>query len=200
MTTILRDWELDADFIPFLQRLRGRTLVSEDRCYLLYQLAIRQRQLPGDVVEFGVYRGGTATLFSDMYLGKQIHLYDSFEGLPDVSPVDGFHKGDFAEVSAEDLAYIYALPNVIVHKGFFNQIVTLVPLEICFAHIDCDIYQSILDASMLVWPKLVAGGALVYDDYGFSDCWGAKPAVDDFCKAVDACKITIGNGQCLIIK
>jgi O-methyltransferase len=199
MTTILRDWELDTDFAPFLQRIRGRTLVSEDRCYLLYQLALRQRKLPGDVVEFGVYRGGTATLFSDLFTLKQVHLYDSFEGLPEVLPVDGFHKGDFAEISAEDIRHIYGLPNVIVHKGFFNEF-TLVPPDICFAHIDCDIYQSILDASLRVWPHLVAGGVIVYDDYGFSDCWGAKPAVDEFCRQTSANKLTIGNGQCLIVK
>jgi O-methyltransferase len=199
MTTIIRDWELDLDFAPLLQRLRGRTLVAEDRCYFLYQLGLHLRQLPGHVVEFGVYKGGTATLLSEVYAGKEIHLYDSFAGLPEVSALDGFHKGDFAEISEADLAFIRALPRAVVHQGFFD-VNTEVPAQVCFGHIDCDIYPSILNASIAVWPSLVPGGALVYDDYGFSDCWGAKPAVLEFCRRVNAQHLVIGNGQAVVFK
>src|SRR5918997_41580 len=63
-------------------KIRDRTLVTPDRCYILDRLGRHCTHLEGDFAECGVYQGGTAFLIanvlqsSDVY--KALHLFDTF--------------------------------------------------------------------------------------------------------------------------
>ena len=50
----------------------------------------------------------------------------------------------------------------------------------CFAHIDLDLYQGVLDSLTFLYPRMSAGGIIVLDDFGFASCPGARRAVDEF--------------------
>ena len=50
--------------------------------------------------------------------------------------------------------------------------------RLAFAHIDVDLYRSVLDCIEFAYPRLVAGGLIVFDDYGFPSCARARQAVD----------------------
>ncbi len=48
------------------------------------------------------------------------------------------------------------------------------------AHIDCDLYESVLEAVEFVYPRMTKGGFIIFDDYNSPTCLGAKHAVDSF--------------------
>jgi O-methyltransferase len=143
--------------------------------------------LAGDFWECGVYRGGTAALLAqilkDSRTAKKLYLFDSFEGMPATDPEKDWHKkGDFSDTSLDSVsASIQAADHCIFKKGFIPD--TFAGLEdsrISFAHIDVDIYKSIMDSLDFIWPSLVVGGFIVFDDYGFKTCASARKAVDQF--------------------
>ena len=75
------------------EKARPLTLVSPDRCHLLYSLALQALNLNGEVWECGVYKGGTALLLASLIAEKAdpsrrptIRLFDTFEGMPETDP------------------------------------------------------------------------------------------------------------------
>src|SRR4051812_33010808 len=84
----IRQWEQDADFRTVELPAHGRTLVDPIRLYVLYQLALHVNPLRGETAEVGVYRGGTARLLGPIFrrAGKRMHLFDTFQGMPETDP------------------------------------------------------------------------------------------------------------------
>lgn len=72
--------------------------------------------------------------------------------------------------------------------------------RIAFAHIDLDIYQSILDSCRFIYPRLSPGGVIVFDDYGFMSCPGAREAVDRFFADKLEIPLVLPTGQAIVIK
>jgi O-methyltransferase len=66
---------------------------------MLYQLARHASRLDGNFAEIGVYRGGTAKLLANITDGakRELHLFDTFDGMPDTDSRDLHTAGDFAE-------------------------------------------------------------------------------------------------------
>jgi O-methyltransferase len=87
------------------------------------------------------------------------------------------------------------------HPGFFPS--TAVPFEatsFCMAHIDVDIHGSVLDCCSFFYPRTVPGGILVFDDYGFRSCPGARQAVDEFFKTRPARLLWLPTGQAVVVR
>ena len=79
---------------------------------------------------------------------KKLHLFDTFKGMPSTLKGVDWHKaGDFADTSLESVrAYVGAQEQCVYHQGLIPE--TFAGLEtakIAFAHIDVDIYQSVMD-------------------------------------------------------
>ena len=71
-------WLADQTFMRLFATLHGKTLVDVERCHVLYQLAIRAKELPGAAAEIGVYKGGTARLLAEVFgRTKKLRLYDT---------------------------------------------------------------------------------------------------------------------------
>ena len=76
-------------------RVRGYTAVFVPRLVALYKLSeeINRRSVPGDIVECGVYNGGSAAIMASLCerspLNRNVWLFDSFEGLPKPTDKDG---------------------------------------------------------------------------------------------------------------
>jgi O-methyltransferase len=201
-------WEGHADFEPLYREIRKFTLVSRDRCFLLLQTLRQALHLQGDVVECGVFRGGTALLEAKIVekydTGKRpLHLFDSFEGMGTTTPgVDRFQAGDFSRNSADAVAQLLSpYPFVQFHVGFMPQTFEGLPLErVSWAHIDVDIYQSVRECISFLYPRLVPSGFMVFDDYGFPSCPGARRAVDEAFASLPEVPLCLPTGQCLVIK
>ena len=87
------------------------------------------------------------------------------------------------------------------HKGFIpDTFAGLEKSKIAFAHIDVDIYQSVSDCCQFLYPLLVPGGVLIFDDYGLPTCPGARLAVDCFFTAKAETPIVLPTGQAIVIK
>ena len=56
--------------------------------YLIYSTAKTQEKLDGDMAEVGVFQGGSAKLICEAKGERKFYLFDTFEGLPDVSDID----------------------------------------------------------------------------------------------------------------
>jgi O-methyltransferase len=161
----------------------------------------------GDVIECGVYKGGTAALMAscmhEAKLSKKLYLFDTFEGMPETDLEKDWHKkGDFSDTSIEAVKDFVGFPEMVnFRKGLLP--LTFQGLEntrFCFAHIDLDIYRSIWDALEFIWPRLVTGGFIIFDDYGFPSCPGAREAVDEFFLNKDFVPLCIPTGQAIVFK
>ncbi|HBH79257.1 MAG TPA: hypothetical protein DDY39_05465, partial [Nitrospira sp.] len=70
-----------------------------------------------------------------------------------------------------------------------------------FVHIDVDLYQPIMDSLKFFFPRLLPGGIIVVDDYGYSIFPGAKKAVDEFRSGIE-CSMFYETpmGSCFIVR
>ncbi len=194
------------EFAARFAAIRPYTEVFPASCWTLAQMLAQALHLPGDVMEAGVYRGGTAKLLKDGMRGandRQLLLFDSFEGMQAARDgLDRHRAGDFADTSLEAVQALVGDEDFIVYrKGWIPE--TFAGLEdrrLAFVHIDLDLYQSILDCLAFVYPRLSPGGVLVFDDYGFASCPGARRAVDEFFGSKPERPLGLQTGQALVIK
>jgi len=63
-----------------------------------------------------------------------------------------------------------------------------------------DIYQAVKDCIDWIYPRLVAGGFMIFDDYGFPSCPGERRAVDEVFAKLPEAPICLPTGQCLVVK
>jgi O-methyltransferase len=204
---IFQPWLGYGDFVGAFDGVKERTLVSADRCYLLWKFAQHARQLPGDFIECGVFRGGTALLLSRTLqsAGNKLWLFDSFEGLSDASQEKGdfYQRGNFNETSFEGVSELLKpfSQTVELRKGWIPATFTgLEHLKFSLAHVDVDIYEPALACCEFIYPRLVPGGVMVFDDYGYPACRGERNAVDKFFADKRQPVISLPSGQALVIK
>lgn len=150
------------------------TLLGEEALNSL--LAEAWNSPPGCIVEFGVYKGGSAWHLARVAQaqGRELHLYDTFEGIPYREEFDNHLVGDFNDTDYE--AVCRAIPYAKIHKGVFPETLVDMP-PIAFAHIDADQYQSVKAAIEVLGPLMVKGGSMIFDDV---PCLrGATKALDE---------------------
>ena len=209
---VFSPWKGYGDFADYYALAQPSSLVSADRCYILLTLARQAAHMAGNWIECGVYRGGTASMLTklirDEDLNCILHLFDTFEGMPETDPQLDLHKaGDFAGTSLEEVkTRVFSLfgktdNRIQFHPGFIPETFTEFHSDrITFAHIDVDIYKSVSDCCEFIYPRLVPGGFLIFDDYGFPTCPGARKAVDQFFNEKPEFPVVLPTGQALVVK
>jgi O-methyltransferase len=200
-------WEGQADFKRYYDQVRRHTLVSPERCWILLQVMRQALALPGHFAEFGVFRGGTALLAAevlrDAHDNRPLHLFDSFAGMPTTSTGEPFAKGDFGQTSEAAVRDLVAPAgaNATIHAGYIPDTFRDAGIsQLAYAHVDVDLYQSVVDCIEFVYPRLVAGGILIFDDYGFPSCTRAREAVDKAFATLPENPIYLPTGQAMVIK
>lgn len=175
-------------------------LLADYEAYQIYMAVRRTRKVPGDLAEVGVYRGGSARLICEVKGDTPLHLFDTFEGIPEVGKLDvdvtrGQFKADFEAVKN----YLKDCPNTYFYKGWFPQ--TAGPIEnrkFSFVHLDVDTYQSTLDSLKFFYPRMNPGGVIMSHDYvTFA---GVRTAVDQFFADKPEPVFEMPGSQCLIIR
>jgi O-methyltransferase len=204
-------WKGDAAFRQVLSAIRSHTLVDEYRCHELWQLCGQIGTLDqGDVLEVGVWRGGTGCLLArrclDGNLGGTVFLCDTFTGVAKAGGRDSAYVGgEHADTNATmvlDLVRWMGLTNVEVLEGIFPDATAhrIADRRFRFCHIDVDVYESASQTFDWVWPRLVLGGLVVFDDYGFYSCGGVTRLVDRMIGEPDRLVVYNVNGHALVIK
>lgn len=161
------------------------------------------RGIEGDFVECGVLRGGHM-LLSKAYAHarrlprRRYWLFDTFEGMPEPCEYDVKWSGEHASVSKERKgpnwcrAPLEAVQHNFASRDLMDDDVSFVkgmvedtlhdpgnlPERIAFLRLDTDFYDSTKVEMEILYPRLVPGGVLVLDDYGFWD--GSRRAVDEY--------------------
>jgi O-methyltransferase len=183
--------------------------------HLLLLQTIRM-QIIGDIVELGCFRGTSAALLQKTLemteSDKRLHVYDSFQGLPDRIErdcTDGlFLKGGDLKTSSSVIRRLFNERNLRlpeIHEGWFSDTLpNQLPSSISFAHLDGDFYESIMDSLVYSYPKLSRGAVVVIDDYcdpSVINVHNKLPGVKEACDVFFADKIEKVNvllcgGQC----
>jgi hypothetical protein len=132
------------------------------------------RDVEGVVVECGSFKGGSAANLSLIceIVGRDLIVYDSFEGLPEAKPGDryanpawsGLFRGDLDEVTA-NVRRLGAIDRCTFRKGWFEETLPKheEPIVACF--IDVDFQASLVDCILNLWPHLVPTGYVFMDEY-----------------------------------
>jgi hypothetical protein len=157
------------------------------------------KDLPGDIVEFGVFKGVSLVkwatfreLFENTYSRKVIG-FDIFGKFPETSfKGDVHHRDVFMKDAGESGISIKDLEKVLEYKQLKNielvkgDILKTAPkylndnpqLKISLLHIDVDIYEPSKVILETMYDSVVKGGIIILDDYGTFP--GETKAVDDF--------------------
>lgn len=189
-------------------RSRAISVNSSDRLFNLLQLVRETEEVPGDIVEFGSYGGGSGAIIVETLgqynINKSVWLFDSYEGLPKPEiGVDYRWKTQFMDVSyAEVKASFSDSKNVKCIKGPFHKTIDKVSFPVSFAHIDNDTYGGAKIITEHLWPLLSPRGILLYDDYGFfPNCLPLTVFVDDFFESRKDCfKFHLPSNGYFVIK
>ena len=179
-----------------------RSLQGIEELYNIHNAVRVTGRLDGPIAEVGVFRGGSARLIA---LGKgkrELHLFDSFSGMREVSSIDRHGKGDFGSSRIDDVkGYLGGFEGVHFHEGWFPETAAPV-LEMRFSmvHLDVDLYQSTRDALELFSPRMMPGGVILSHDYNSISCPGVKKAFDEFSEAAGRAVFELGGtSQCMVV-
>ena len=183
-------------------------MTGPDKMYALIQAVryVTRHRIPGDVVECGVWRGGSMQAAARALLAagdtsRDLHLFDTYEGMPPPTDKDLRRSDDrsaeelLAAESRED-SKVWAVATLDDVKDGFSHVpypaekVHFVPgkvedtvpghapEQISILRLDTDWYESTRHELEHLFPLVSPGGVLVLDDYGHYE--GARRAVDEY--------------------
>jgi hypothetical protein len=182
-------------------------MTGPERVFALRQavLHVLKQRIPGDIVECGVWRGGSMmavarTLRDSGVIDKNLYLFDTFDGMSSPTQEDVSVDGDsadqlmaksdriaesvWARCSLKEVKRNLNLTGYPPERMFFikgkveETIPEQAPAQIALLRLDTDWYESTYHELVHLYPRLSPGGILIIDDYGH---WaGARKAVDEY--------------------
>ncbi len=177
--------------------------ITQYEAYIVCMATQATAKLDGDIAEIGVYQGGSARLICKYKGNKVFHLFDTFEGLPELNKFDTsneFHKGQFNDTSFELIGKLLNdYPNVNIHKGYFPD--TAGPVrdkKFSLVNLDVDLHKTTHDALEFFYPRMAKGGIILSHDYVNAD--GVRKAFDDFFADKPEPVLVVSDTQCLVVK
>jgi O-methyltransferase len=203
-------WTLDSRFMELSERVRAFTLVDTIRCHELWSLVAETAKIEGDILEVGVWRGGTGCIMAAraQMLGRKgdVFLCDTFRGVVKAGVHDdGYSGGEHADTDIEivnQLLVTLGVRNCILLPGIFpdetGPVIASRRFSLC--HIDVDVHESARVVFDWVWPRMGAGGVVVFDDYGFRACPGITMLCDDLRARQDLVFVHNLNGHAVLVK
>jgi len=200
-------WLTDEAFNKVYNSVREHTLVDRTRCYSHYLLMDQIKKIPGDILEVGAWRGGTAGIFAQLMPDRMVYVADTFEGVVKSSAWEHYEDRAHADTS-EDLVTQFLgdelnVSNFTILKGIFPEDTgsEVKEKQFSFVHIDVDVYRSARDSFEFVWDNVSRGGVVAFDDYGFiSACSGVHKFVNEIKDDADKLFIQNLNGHAYIMK
>ncbi|WP_303905170.1 TylF/MycF/NovP-related O-methyltransferase [Thiohalomonas denitrificans] len=203
----------DDEFATLLKSTRqsGALMASPDRTYVLHQLIRRASRLVGDVAECGVYQGGSAHVIASTLARNaspaRLDLFDTFEGVPSIAVAarDYHAPGSFSNTSLERVKERLSehLPRCRFYAGLIPNTFAQVreDAQYSLANIDVDLYPTNRACCEWFWPRMVPGGVMLFNDYGFYPYrHSTRRAVDEFFAEIDEQPLVLPTGQALVIK
>jgi len=161
--------------------------------------------MEGDLAEVGVYQGGSAKLICEVKRDKDLYLFDTFTGLPEVSEDDThfgekhWYENEFSNTSEEAIKKLLSrYQNVHIMKGIFPESgKAIIEKKFCFVHLDVDLYKSTIESLRFFFPRMVKGGIIMVHDF-HSD--GIQKAFKEFKNENEIRLIELTGSQAMVIK
>ncbi|MCC7302168.1 MAG: class I SAM-dependent methyltransferase [Bacteroidia bacterium] len=195
-------------FRNFFKKCTALTYTRPDALYALYSATqyVCRNNIPGDMVECGVWKGGSAMMMALVLLQegqshRKLWLYDTYEGMSEPTARDVDFRGadagallDSQEKGAEKNVWCYSpmeeVKTNLISTGYPEENLVFVkgkvedtipaqrPSGISLLRLDTDWYESTAHEMKHLYPLLAKSGILLLDDYGH---WkGAREAVDEY--------------------
>jgi O-methyltransferase len=200
----------DPFFIDLFPKFQEYTITAAEGAeppWALYKAIeyIVKNNIPGDVVECGVWRGGSMLLAAEALVhfgdtSRKLYLYDTFAGMPRPDDIDkrwdnipalptwesytaagkawGF-GGTLDMVRATLSTSKYPMDKMVFVQGLVEDTIPQQrPDQISLLRLDTDFYKSTLHELVHLYPLLSKCGILIIDDYGYFK--GSKTATDEY--------------------
>lgn len=176
-----------------------------DKLKLMADELLKTLHLPGDMADLGACRGGTSLVLRRLAPEKHLHLFDTWQGTPIDDELCHHKKGEWSAkledcvslVGNGDLTHYWV--GVFPHARKNCHDIDLLSTKYCFVFVDPDTYQAVRDAIEFFWPRMVPGGRMVFDDYGWHACQGVKKAVDE--AFAEDCRVVVpAQFTCAVVK
>lgn len=194
-----------------IEAVRPFTMTNAEKLYGLIQSVryIARHEIPGDIVECGVWRGGSMQAVARTLLeagdeSRELYLFDTFEGMSEPTEDDvrrdGRHASELMEATDKS-SWVWAVASLEDVQAGFEQvpypkdklhyvvgkveetIPAGLPEQIAILRLDTDWYESTKHELDHAYSRLSPGGILIIDDYGH---WaGSRKATDEFVGALD---------------
>jgi O-methyltransferase len=205
-------WLADSEFSKIYLEIKSHTLVDIFRCYELWELTEHIHNLNSNAafIEVGVWKGGTAGIIAKKLslLGSNVAFFlaDTFEGVVKATDKDSTYNGsEHADTSQEIVENLLSnkYHKYTILKGIFPDDTSHLiddTIQFGFCHIDVDVYESSKDIVDWIWSRMIKGGVLVFDDYGFHTCDGVTKYVNEQKNKSDRVIVHNLNGHALMIK
>lgn len=187
-----QNWGL---YTEIYQKCKANTMIGGDDYRRNLQLADTCRNIEGDVVECGVWKGGMSAGMA--YLlgpGRKHYLFDSFEGLPKPTELDGEYAVEWQDSGDDELTHNNCTANEAdadaimkktgvdyrLVKGWFQDTVPNFEgiSKIAVLRLDGDWYDSTMITLEKFVPLVAPGGIIILDDYYYWE--GCSKAVHDY--------------------
>lgn len=136
--------------------------------------------LEGDMADVGAYKGAASLVLNRADPDRDLHIFDTWTGNPYHDELCHHPKGDWACSLNECKTNVGEGLHLFYHEGVFPYSADgLETKNFAFVYIDVDSYQSTKEAIEWFWPRMMSGGKMMIDDYGWHACAGVKKAVDE---------------------
>jgi len=199
--------DFTAEDIAVVEAVRPYTMTSSERVVGLVRAVeyLVRAGISGDIVECGVWRGGSMmavamTLMRLRQSNRMLHLFDTFEGMPPSADIDRDYTGRSASENRQTCRWstpeswcragIEEVKQNLFTTGYPSELLRFVPGRVedtipqhapertSLLRLDTDWYESTRHEFEQLYPRLVPGGVLIVDDYGY---WhGARRATDEY--------------------
>ncbi len=185
-----------------VMKLITQMLLGYHEAYQIFSTVKKTAKIKGDMAEVGVYLGGSAKIISEAKKDKELHLFDTFEGLPELSGKDDstlFHKGKYNSSCEQVKNYLKKYQGLHFYKGLFPETATPIKnRKFSFVHLDVDLYEPTLECLKFFYPRMNKGGVIISHDYVNSP--GVRKAFDEFFEKKQEPIIELSGLQCMIVK
>ena len=199
-------WESNQEFLQIYKKIKKYTTLDVMRLYELWYLDDQIKDLSGDYIEIGVYKGGSAALIAKKNSKNKFFLCDTFQGVVGASEKDNkYLGGEHSDVTENDLESFFLslkITNYEIIKGIFPESAKnkIEENKFKYCHIDVDTYLSAKNSFEFIWNKLEIGGIVIFDDYGFIGTEGVTEFVNEIKNLKNNLFFHNLNGHGIIIK
>jgi len=185
----------------------GKRIEARWRAWLLTRFARQCQGLEGSFAEFGTYRAGYAFMILALSGVERFYLFDTFEGIPSDSLTDNEVErgmaGELADTSPEYVAQLLARWEgrfELVPGDVFETLPRIETGPLSFVPMDLNASAPTQVALEYAYPRLVRGGIMAFDDYGWNEYIDQRLLVEEFFSQQPDEVIALPTGQALMVK